>query len=168
MLTLDIIIFPVQEGHFHFTRGFEQLPASVDQGEEAIGHARHPQNDRSGHRTQRMGARRLTVSDLRRPAHSPVASKTNHPPPTFLKRFEPSPRLPPTLSETAQTRSLTCVALDTLCSGGSHGSTGTRSSTPIQTGASGSDPGRGTGSDQHLRQARRASNPHACTAARNR
>src|SRR5699024_2553425 len=32
MLTLDIIIFPVQEGHFHFTRGFEQLPASVDQG----------------------------------------------------------------------------------------------------------------------------------------
>src|SRR5699024_2005155 len=80
----------------------------------------------------------------------------------------PDGTLSPRLHATVETHSIFYVARDTLCSGGSHGSTGTRSSTPVQTGASGSDPGRGTGSDQHLRQARRASSPHACTAARSR
>ncbi|AZT93507.1 oxidoreductase [Brevibacterium aurantiacum] len=32
MLTSNIIIFPVQKGHFHFTRGLIRLLASVDQG----------------------------------------------------------------------------------------------------------------------------------------
>ncbi|TGD36472.1 hypothetical protein EB834_19580 [Brevibacterium aurantiacum] len=36
MLTLNITIFPVQEGHFHFTRSLVWLSASVDQGLEKV------------------------------------------------------------------------------------------------------------------------------------